>query len=49
MIVLDEIYGKQRGRAYLSIVDTASYAVWAAEGPMSVDAESWTLLLLRKS
>jgi transposase-like protein len=44
-IALDEIYGNQRGRAYLSIVDTASYAVWAAEGPLPVDAETWTLLL----
>jgi hypothetical protein len=44
-LALDEIYGKQRGRAYLSMVDTASYAVWAAEGPVSVDAESWILLL----
>jgi transposase-like protein len=44
-IALDEIYGKQRRRAYLSIVDTASYAVWAAEGPLPVDAETWTLML----
>jgi len=44
-IALDELYGKQRRGAYLSIVDTASYAVWAAEGPLPVDAETWTLLL----
>ena len=44
-IALDELYGKQRRGAYLSIVDTASYAVWAAEGPLPVDAETWTLVL----
>jgi hypothetical protein len=44
-IALDEMYGKQRRSAYLSIVDTASYAVWAAEGPLPVDAETWTLIL----
>ena len=44
-IALDEMYGKQRRGAYLSIVDTASYAVWAAEGPLPVDTETWTLLL----
>jgi hypothetical protein len=44
-IALDEIYGKQRRGAYLSIVDTASYAVWAAEGPLPVDTEAWTLVL----
>jgi len=27
------------------IVDTASWAVWAAEGPVPVDTESWTLVL----
>lgn len=26
-------------------MDTHSWAVWAAEGPLSVDAESWILLL----
>jgi hypothetical protein len=44
-IALDEIYGHNRRGAYLNLVDTASYAVWAAEGPVPVDAESWTLLL----
>jgi hypothetical protein len=27
------------------VVDTASHAVWAAEGPVPVDTESWTLVL----
>jgi len=45
VLALDELYGKQRRAAYLSIVDTASYAVWAAAGPVAVDSESWTLLL----
>lgn len=44
-IALDEIYGNNRRGAYLHIVDTLSHAVWAAEGPLAVDAESWTLLL----
>jgi hypothetical protein len=44
-IALDEIYGHNRRGAYLNLVDTASYAVWAAEGPVPVDAESWTLVL----
>lgn len=44
-IALDEIYGNNRRGAYLHIVDTVSHAVWAAEGPLAVDAESWTLLL----
>lgn len=44
-IALDEMFGNDRRGAYLHIVDTASYAVWAAEGPLPVDAESWTLVL----
>lgn len=44
-IALDEMFGHDRRGAYLHIVDTASYAVWAAEGPLPVDAESWTLVL----
>jgi hypothetical protein len=44
-LALDEMYGKDRQGAYLSMVDTASWAVWACEGPLRVDAESWTLLL----
>jgi hypothetical protein len=42
---LDEIYANNRQGAYLNVVDTDSWAVWAAEGPLPVDAESWTLLL----
>jgi hypothetical protein len=44
-IALDEMFGNDRRGAYLHIVDTASYAVWAAEGPLPVDAETWTLVL----
>ena len=44
-LALDEIYGNDRHGAYLSVVDTASGAVWAAEGPLPVDQESWTLTL----
>src|SRR5919199_3702127 len=44
-LALDEIYGNDRHGAYLSVVDTASGAVWAAEGPLPVDQESWTLVL----
>jgi hypothetical protein len=44
-IALDEMFGNDRRGAYLHIVDTASYAVWAAAGPLPVDAESWTLVL----
>ncbi len=44
-IALDELFGNDRRGAYLHIVDTASYAVWAAEGPRPVDAETWTLVL----
>jgi hypothetical protein len=44
-VALDEIYGNDRHGGYLSVVDTASLAVWAAAGPLPVDAESWTLLL----
>lgn len=44
-VALDEIYGNNRHGGYLSVVDTASLAVWAAVGPLPVDGESWTLLL----
>lgn len=44
-LALDEIYANNRQGAYLNVVDTDSWAVWAAEGPLPVDAESWTLLL----
>lgn len=39
------MYGNDRRGAYLHVVDTASWAVWAAEGPVPVDTESWTLVL----
>ena len=44
-LALDELYGNDRRGAYLSIVDTASLAVWAVEGPLPVDSETWTLVL----
>lgn len=44
-VALDEIFGNDRQGAYLSIVDTRSWAVWASAGPVAVDQESWTLLL----
>ena len=44
-LALDEVYGNDRRGAYLSVVDTASGAGWAAEGPLPVDQESRTLLL----
>jgi hypothetical protein len=44
-VALDEIYGRQRRGAYLNVVDLDSWAVWAAEGPLPVDADTWTLVL----
>jgi hypothetical protein len=44
-LALDEIYANNRCGAYLNVVDTDSWAVWAAEGPLAVDTDSWTLLL----
>lgn len=44
-LALDEIYANNRRGAYLNVVDSDSWAVWAAEGPLPVDAESWTLVL----
>src|SRR5512138_2984519 len=44
-LALDELYGNNRHGAYLNVVDTLSWAIWAAEGPLAVDSESWTLLL----
>lgn len=44
-LALDEIYANNRRGAYLNVVDSESWAVWAAEGPLPVDAESWTLVL----
>ena len=44
-LALDEIYGNQRRGAYLTVVDVHSGAVWASEGPLPVDTESWTLVL----
>ncbi len=44
-VALDEIYARKRCGAYLNVVDLDSWAVWAAEGPLPVDADTWTLVL----
>jgi Transposase len=44
-LALDEIYANRRTGAYLNVVDVHSGAVWASEGPLAVDCESWTLVL----
>lgn len=44
-LALDEIYANDRHGAYLNVVDVHSGAVWASEGPVAVDTESWTLVL----
>jgi len=44
-LALDEIYANNRRGAYLNVVDVHSGAVWASEGPLAVDSESWTLVL----
>lgn len=44
-LALDEIYANNRRGAYLTVVDVHSGAVWAAEGPLAVDTDSWTLVL----
>jgi hypothetical protein len=44
-LALDEIYRSRSRDAYLNVVDTASWAVWASAGPLAVDGDSWTLLL----
>jgi hypothetical protein len=44
-LALDEIYQNDRRGAYLNVVDVHSGAVWASEGPLPVDTESWTLVL----
>jgi len=44
-LALDELYANDRSGAYLHVVDVQSGAVWAAEGPLAADAESWILVL----
>ena len=44
-LALDESYSRQRRGAYLHVVDLDSWAVWAAEGPLPVDVDPWTLVL----
>jgi transposase-like protein len=44
-LALDEIYTNDRQGAYLNVVDVHSGAVWASEGPLPVDGDTWTLVL----
>jgi hypothetical protein len=44
-LALDELYANNRRGAYLNVVDVHSGAVWASEGPLPVDTDSWTLVL----
>lgn len=44
-LALDEISANNRRGAYLNVVDVHSGAVWASEGPLAVDSDSWTLVL----
>lgn len=44
-LALDEIYANNRRGAILNVVDVHSGAVWASVGPLSVDTDSWILLL----
>ena len=44
-LAIDEIYANDRRGAYLNVVDVHSGAVWASEGPLPVDCESWMLVL----
>ena len=44
-LALDEIYANDRQGAYLNVVDVQSGAVWASDGPVAVDTDSWTLVL----
>lgn len=43
-LALDESYANDRRGAYLNVVDVHSGAVWASEGPLPVDTESWSLV-----
>ena len=44
-LALDELYANDRHGAYLNVVDVHSGAVWASEGPLPVDGDTWTLVL----
>lgn len=44
-LAVDEIFTHARRGAYLNVVDVHSGAVWASEGPVPVDGDSWTLVL----
>jgi transposase-like protein len=44
-LALDELYANNRTGAYLHVVDVHSGAVWAAEGPLAADTDSWILVL----
>jgi hypothetical protein len=44
-LALDEQYGNERGKGYLNIVDVRSSVVVASVPPVTVNAESWIVLL----
>jgi hypothetical protein len=44
-LALDEIYANDHRRAYLNVVNVHSGVVWASEGLLEADSESWTLVL----
>lgn len=46
-LALDEMFGQDHDHAYLHVVDAQGGAVWAAEGPLSPDSESWSLVLMQ--
>lgn len=46
-LALDEMFGQDHDHAYLHVVDALGGAVWAGEGPLAPDSESWSLVLLQ--
>ncbi len=46
-LAIDEQYSHHRGEAYLNIVDAQTSFVYASCPPVTVDGESWSLLLLQ--
>lgn len=44
-LALDELFGAGPQAAYLSAVDAHSGVVWGTAGPVTADADSWTLVL----
>lgn len=46
-LALDEMFGQDHEHAYLHVVDAQGGAVWAAEGPLAPDTQSWSLVLMQ--